>query len=482
MKQYDRNYIGGEWLPISMSASPIETLDVHSAATGEVMAQVSASSTADVDRAVTAAKAAFPAWATTAVLQRAAFLNAIAQGLTARSEELSRTIATEVGMPLKLASRIQVAAPIAAWQRYASHAGQMQPDTTIGHSLITHEPVGVVGCITPWNYPLHQITAKVAAALAAGCTVVLKPSEVAPGAAQVLAEVIHAAGLSAGVFNMVMGTGPVAGEALVAHPDVDMISFTGSTGAGRRVAAVAATSIKRVALELGGKSAAVVLDDADLAIAVKASVGSCFLNSGQTCSALTRLVVPAARFEEVRQLVVTAAAAFQPGDPLDPGTRLGPLASRAQQERVLGYIERAQQAGIPMLHGSTHKPEGLPQDLQNGYYVAPTVFGPVPEDAEIARQEVFGPVLCILTHNGDDDAVRVANTSDYGLAAAVWSGDKDRALAVAKRLRAGQVDVNGAPFNLDAPFGGFKQSGYGRENGPMGMHEFLEIRSIQISA
>ena len=474
MKQYDSNYIGGRWEPVQAPGA----IDVHAAASGGVIARVPASGADEVDRAVAAARQAFDAWAALPGGRRAGFLKAIADGLAGRADELARIIAAEVGMPLKLASRIQVGAPVLAWQRYAAHAEAGMPAETVGHSRIVREPAGVVGCITPWNYPLHQITAKVAAALAAGCTVVLKPSEVAPGAAYALAEVVHAAGLPAGVFNLVMGAGPVAGEALAAHPDVDMVSFTGSTRAGSRVAAVAAATVKRVALELGGKSASVVLDDAKLVDAVKATVGSCFLNSGQTCSALTRLIVPAAAVEEAGRLAVEFAGAFRVGDPLDPATRLGPLASREQQERVRGYIGRAAAAGLPMLCGGPDMPEGLSE----GYYVRPTVFGPVPADAEIAREEVFGPVLCILAHQGDDDAVRLANASAYGLAAAVWSGDPERALAVAGRLRAGQVDVNGAPFNLDAPFGGYGHSGYGRENGVWGLHEFMEIKSIQVPA
>jgi len=474
VKQYDSNYIGGRWEPVQAPGA----IDVHAAASGGVIARVPASGADEVDRAVAAARQAFDAWAALPGGRRAGFLKAIADGLAGRADELARIIAAEVGMPLKLASRIQVGAPVLAWQRYAAHAEAGMPAETVGHSRIVREPAGVVGCITPWNYPLHQITAKVAAALAAGCTVVLKPSEVAPGAAYALAEVVHAAGLPAGVFNLVMGAGPVAGEALAAHPDVDMVSFTGSTRAGSRVAAVAAATVKRVALELGGKSASVVLDDAKLVDAVKATVGSCFLNSGQTCSALTRLIVPAAAVEEAGRLAVEFAGAFRVGDPLDPATRLGPLASREQQERVRGYIGRAAAAGLPMLCGGPDMPEGLSE----GYYVRPTVFGPVPADAEIAREEVFGPVLCILAHQGDDDAVRLANASAYGLAAAVWSGDPERALAVAGRLRAGQVDVNGAPFNLDAPFGGYGHSGYGRENGVWGLHEFMEIKSIQVPA
>ncbi|MBV8261114.1 MAG: aldehyde dehydrogenase family protein, partial [Paraburkholderia sp.] len=329
--------------------------------------------------------------------------------------------------------------------------------------------------ITPWNYPLNQITLKVAAALAAGCTVVLKPSEIAPLNAFVLAEAIHEAGLPAGVFNLVTGYGPVVGELLARHPDVDMVSFTGSTRAGKRVSEVASATVKRVALELGGKSAAVVLDDADFAAAVKGTVAACFLNSGQTCSAHTRMIVPESRYEEARDLAKQAAEAFTVGDPRDEKTKLGPLASKAQQQRVQQYIERGMADGAELVTGGPGMPEGVTQ----GFFVKPTVFGRVPRDAAIAQEEIFGPVLTILTAKDEDDAVAIANDSLYGLGGAVWAGSDERAVRVARRIRTGQIDINGGIWNMAAPFGGFKQSGHGRENGAYGLEEYLEYKSMQ---
>jgi betaine-aldehyde dehydrogenase len=334
-----------------------------------------------------------------------------------------------------------------------------------------------VAAITPWNYPLHQVVAKVAPALAAGCTVVLKPSEVAPLSAFILAEIIHGSGLPSGVFNLISGYGESVGEALASHRGVDMVSFTGSSRAGKRIAELAASTVKRVALELGGKSAAVILDDADLAAAVKGTVGACFLNSGQTCNACTRMIVPESHYERAAALAVDAAAAYRPGDPLDERTRLGPLVSERQQERVLAYIRQGMAEGAELLLGGAELPEGL----GHGFFVLPTVFGRVTPEMTIAREEIFGPVLSIMSCRDDDDAVRIANDTEYGLAAAVWSGDPDRADAVARRLRAGQVDINGGSFNLLAPFGGFKQSGYGRELGRYGLEEFLATKSLQFT-
>ena len=347
----------------------------------------------------------------------------------------------------------------------------------MGNSLVVREPVGVVAAITPWNYPLHQIALKVAPALAAGCTVVLKPSEVAPFNAFILAEAIEAAGLPQGVFNLVTGYGADAGEALVKHRDVDMISFTGSTRAGKRISELAAQSVKRVALELGGKSASVILDDADLATAVKGTVNGCYLNSGQTCTALTRMLVPDSLYQEAARIAAEVAKSFTVGDPLAETTRLGPLSSQAQLERVRGYIRKGLQEGAELLAGGAEPPEGVPP---GGYYVKPTVFGRVSNDMTIAREEIFGPVLSIIPYQDEEDAVRIANDTVYGLAGAVWSRDDARAQRVARRIRAGQVDVNGGAFNMNAPFGGFKQSGHGREAGVYGLEEFLEYKSLQL--
>ncbi len=334
----------------------------------------------------------------------------------------------------------------------------------------------MVGCITPWNYPLHQIAAKVAPALAAGCTVVLKPSEVAPLNAFVLAEIFDEVGAPPGVFNLVSGPGPVVGEAIAAHPDVDMVSFTGSTRAGKRVSEVAAATVKRVALELGGKSANVILSDADLAAAVTDGVGKCYFNSGQTCSALTRMLVPRDRLAEAEDLARTAAETFTTGDPFAEGTRLGPLVSATQRDRVRGYIDKGIGEGATLVTGGAEAPEGL----ETGFFVRPTVFSSVTPDMVIAREEIFGPVLVIMPYDTEEEAIEIANGTDYGLAGGVWSGDPDRAKAVARRLRTGQVEVNGGNFNPMAPFGGYKQSGNGREFGAFGLEEFLEVKSLQL--
>jgi acyl-CoA reductase-like NAD-dependent aldehyde dehydrogenase len=352
-------------------------------------------------------------------------------------------------------------------------------EETISRTLVTREPMGVVGCITPWNYPLHQIMAKIAPAMAVGCTVVLKPSEVAPLNAFVLAEMIDGLGFPSGVFNLVSGVGPVVGEAIAAHPDVDMVSFTGSTRAGTRVAEVAAANVTRVHQELGGKSANIVLDDADFATAIPRAVGACYLNSGQTCSALTRLLVPADRMDEAAELAAAAADAQVVGPADADGTGLGPLVSQAQWERVQGYIQKGIDEGATLVTGGTGKPD-VPEGYEEGYYVKPTVFANVSNSMTIAREEIFGPVLSIIGYDDEDDAVAIANDTDYGLSGGVWGTDTDRALAVAKRLRTGQVDMNGAFLNHEAPFGGYKKSGNGRELGRYGLAEFVESKSINL--
>jgi len=472
MQIRDKIYINGRWIP-SLSS---RTLAVINAATEETMGQVPDGTAEDVAAAVAAARDAFDAWATTPVETRAGYLEKISAGLTARTDEIARSITGEVGMPLKMSQRIQAGLPPLVMASYAKLVREYQFEEKIGNSLVVHEPVGVVGCITPWNYPLHQVVAKVAPALAAGCTVVLKPSEIAPLTAFMLAEIIDGVGLPAGVFNLVCGTGAVVGEALARHADVDMISFTGSTRAGKRVSELAAATVKRVALELGGKSASVILDDADFTKAVRATVNACFLNSGQTCTAHTRLLVPAARYTEPAKLAVEAAQAFTLGDPLASDTKLGPLISDTQRERVRGYIRKGIAEGAELLLGGPDAPAGLAK----GYYVQPTVFGRVTEDMTIAQEEIFGPVISILTYKGEDDAVRLANSTVYGLAGAVWSQDEARANRVARRMRTGRVDINGGAFNMLAPFGGYKQSGHGRELGRYGLEEFLEVKSMQL--
>ena len=471
MRRYDKLFINGEWVPSRGGGS----LEVVNAATEEVMGTIPAGTAEDVTAAVAAARSAFPGWAAPPVARRAELLRKLAEGLAAQGDEIARTITGEVGMPLKLSQRIQAGLPAAVMESYAKLVGDYPFEEELGNSLVIREPVGVVGCITPWNYPLHQAVAKLAPALAAGCTVVLKPSELAPLSVFLLARIAEQAGLPPGVFNLVSGTGEVVGEALAAHPDVEMISFTGSTRAGRRVAELAAPTVKRVALELGGKSASLVLEDADLPTAIKGTVNGCFLNSGQTCTALTRLLVPEGRYREAAELAVEIARSFSVGDPLAGQARLGPLVSAAQRERVRGYIRRGREEGAELLLGGPEPPEGL----DKGFYVRPTIFGRVDPASTIAQEEIFGPVLAIFSYRDEEAAVRIANDSVYGLAGAVWSGDPERAQRVARRIRAGQVDINGGRFNLLAPFGGFKQSGHGRELGKYGLEEFLEVKSLQ---
>jgi betaine-aldehyde dehydrogenase len=472
MQTREQLYIDGAW----RAPHGQGTIDVHAAATEEIIARIPAGDAQDADAAVRAARAAFESWAATAPAERAALLQKIHEALKARGEEIGRTIAQEVGMPLKLATRIQAGSPTFTFGMYAKLLGDFKWEERVGNSLVVREPVGVVACITPWNYPLHQIAAKVAAALAAGCTVVLKPSEVAPLNAFILAEIVDAVGLPRGVFNLVTGYGPVVGEALAAHRDVDMMSFTGSTRAGKRVAELAAQTVKRVALELGGKSAAIVLDDADLVAAVKGTVGACFLNSGQTCSAHTRLLVPESKYAEAAGLAADEARKYIVGDPFKEETRLGPLVSAQQRERVRNYIRKGIEEGAEVLAGGPDAPAGL----SRGYYVQPTVFGKVDPRSTIAQEEIFGPVLAIITYRDEADAIRIANDTPYGLAGGVWSADEAHAIRVARKLRTGQVDINGGPFNMLAPFGGFKQSGHGRELGKYGLEEFLEYKSLQL--
>ncbi len=471
MEVRDKLYVGGAWV----APEGTGTLQVVDSTTEEVMGVVPEGTPADVDHAVRAAAEAFVTWSQTSPEERSKLLARVQEALGARTSEIAELISHEVGMPLMLSNMVQVGLPVMSFSTMAELVTSFAWQEEVGNSLIVREPAGVVGAITPWNYPLHQICAKVAPALAAGCTVVLKPSEVAPLNAFALADILHEVGLPPGVFNLVTGTGPVVGEAIASHPLVDMVSFTGSTRAGKRVMQLAAEGVKRVALELGGKSACVILDDADLAAAVPSGVSMCYLNSGQTCSALTRMVVPRSRLGEVEDLAVEATAAYVPGDPFDPASRLGPLVSAAQRERVRGYIRRGIEEGAKLLTGGVEPPEGL----DKGFFVRPTVFSEVRSYMTIAQEEIFGPVLSILPYDDEDDAVRIANDSSYGLAGAVWSGDPARAERVARRIRTGQVDLNGGGFNPYAPFGGYKQSGIGRELGRYGLEEYLEVKSLQ---
>jgi aldehyde dehydrogenase (NAD+) len=469
---YDKIFIDGAWVP----SEGTETIDVINSSTEEVMAQVPAGTSGDVDKAVRAARAAFETWSQTAPDERAKYLGRIAEGLTARMDEIATAVSQEVGMPKTLSTIVQVGLPLASFQTQAQLIENYAFQEELGNSLIVKDPVGVVGCITPWNYPLHQVAAKVAPALAAGCTVVVKPAGIAPTSVFMLAEIMAEAGLPNGVFNLVSGSGAEVGEAIARHPDIDMVSFTGSTRAGSRVAELAAGTIKRVTLELGGKSPNVILDDADLEKAIADGVGKCYLNSGQTCSALTRMLVPRDKLAEAEDIAVRAAESFTPGDPFDQATRLGPVASAAQRETVRGYITKGIDEGAKLLTGGVEQPEGL----DRGYFVRPTVFSDVTSDMTIAQEEIFGPVLVILPFDDEDDAVRIANDSEYGLAGGVWSGDPERAKRVAQRIRTGQVEINGGAFNVSAPFGGYKKSGYGRELGPYGLDEYFEVKALQL--
>jgi len=466
----DKVYIDGGWV----ASTGKETIDVINATTEEVMGTIPAGSPEDVDKAVKAARKAFDSWAATSVEDRAKFLQRIHEGLQARSDEIAETISRENGMPLGISKIAQAMLPIGNMAGFSAVAAGYDFSDTVGTAEVIKEPVGVVACITPWNYPLHQVVLKVAPALAAGCTVVLKPSELAPLSAWILAEVVDDVGLPAGVFNLVSGTGVPVGEALVTHPEVDMISFTGSTRAGRRISELASPSIKRVALELGGKSPSVVLDDADLESAIKATFNGCYLNSGQTCTALTRLLVPASKLDEAEKIAKEVAESFTPGDPFEATTRLGPLVSAQQQERVRGFIKKGVEEGAKLVTGGPEQPEGLAK----GFFVKPTVFSGVRNDMTIAQEEIFGPVLSIIPYEDEEDAVRIANDTIYGLMGAVFSGDADHAKKVARRIRAGQVQINSGGFNPNAPFGGYKQSGKGREAGKYGLEEFLEIKAL----
>jgi aldehyde dehydrogenase (NAD+) len=457
-------YLDGGWV----TPSSAETIAVENPATEEILGHVPAGSAEDVDRAVAAARAAFGGWAETPMAERGAVLGKLHEALAARAGDIARTVGLELGTPLKVAKAVQAGLPLAVLRGYADLAAQPVREETIGNSLVVHEPVGVVGAITPWNYPLHQVVAKVAAALAAGCTVVLKPSELTPLVAYLLLDAADEAGLPPGVLNLVPGTGQVVGAAIAGHPDVDMVSFTGSTATGRAITHAAADRIARVALELGGKSANVILSDADLTKAVKVGVGNAFLNSGQTCTAWTRMLVHRSHYDTAVELAASVASAYTTGDPFDEGTRLGPLVSAAQRERVRGFIARADARQVA---GDAPVPD-------KGYFVAPTVFADVDPASELAQEEIFGPVLSIIGFDDDDHAVEIANNSKYGLAGGVW-GSEDRALAVARRLRTGAVDVNGGSFNPVAPFGGYKQSGIGRELGAYGLAEFQQTKAIQ---
>jgi betaine-aldehyde dehydrogenase len=470
MHNYDRTtlFIDGQWVSPAGSGA----IDVIDPATERVIGSVPNGTEADVDAAVAAARRAFDPLI--GVAERRERVAAVIDAMEKRLPDIAETITLEMGAPVRIAQTVQTQVPLAVARGFADVLERFDFEERVGNSLVVREPYGVVGAITPWNYPLYQVIAKVLPAIAAGCTVVLKPSNEAPLSVFEFVEAVEQAGLPPGVLNLVSGPGRVIGEGIATHPDVDFVSFTGSTGVGARVAELAGRSVKKVALELGGKSANVILEGGDLATAVKVGVGNAFLNAGQTCMAWTRMLVPHNRYREALDLIKAAVARYAVGDPLDPATRIGPLASASQFERVRGFIERAQDDGASLLVGGAEKIRDV------GYYVAPTVFADVDPGSELGQEEVFGPVLAVIPFNDETDALRIANGTPYGLSGAVWAKDTDSAIAFARGVQTGQLDINGGMYNPVAPFGGYKKSGIGRELGRAGFEEFLQTKSLQL--
>lgn len=463
-------YIDGAWV----DAGDARALDVLNPATGQAVGRIRLGAAADVDRAVQAARRAFAGWSETPVAERLACLRRIVDGFRARLPELARTMTLEMGAPITFSTERQATVALFHFEEAARVLADYPFERRMGAGIVRREPIGVCGLITPWNWPLNQVASKTAPALATGCTVVLKPSEIAPLSAMLLADILHEAGVPPGVFNLVNGDGPTVGEAIAAHPDIDMVSFTGSTAAGIRVAQLAAPTVKRVAQELGGKSANIVLPDADLHAAVVQGVHACYTNAGQNCQSPTRLLVPRAQRDAAFEAAREAVATIRLGDPMDPSTTMGPLVSRTQFDKVQALIQAGIDEGATLVAGGPGRPSELPQ----GWYVRPTVFGDVTPRMRIAREEIFGPVLSILGYDTEDEAVAIANDTPFGLAGFVQSRDPARARAVAARLRAGRVYLNGAPFDRSLPFGGYKQSGNGREFGVFGFEEYLEVKAI----
>jgi len=463
-------YIDGRWVD-PVEARPFEVIDPS---TEQPIARIALGSAKDVDLAVTAARCAFETFLQTSREERLALLRSISASYQKRYDEIAETISREMGAPLWLSKAAQAATGLGHLAQTIQVLEGYPFEELRGTTMLRREPIGVCGFITPWNWPVNQIMCKVAPALAAGCTMVLKPTELAPLNALLLAEVFHDAGVPAGVFNLVNGDGPTVGQAIASHPGVDMVSFTGSTRAGIEVARAAAPTVKRVTQELGGKSANIILDDADFAAAVGGGVMGCAMNSGQSCNAPTRMLVPAARHDEAVAIAKAAAGAVSVGDPFAEGTRIGPVVSEVQWKKIQGLIQKGIDEGATLVTGGPGRPEGL----ERGYYVRPTIFANVRNDMTIAREEIFGPVLSILPYRDEDEAVRIANETPYGLAGYVSSGDLERARRVASRIRAGQISVNGANPDFSAPFGGYKQSGNGREWGQFGFEEFLETKAV----
>jgi len=470
MHQYDRLYIDGAWT----AAHQEKYREVINPATEAPAGIFIQGGVEDVDRAVQAARRAFCSWSQTSSDERARYITAIAEAMHSRREELARLITTELGMPLHLALEVQVDGPIEGMRNYAAMAAHMDEEEVVDNALIVKDPIGVCAFINPWNYPLHQLVGKVAPALAAGCCMVVKPSEETPMHAFLLAEIMDQVGLPAGVFNLVTGPGVIVGEALCKHPEVDMVSFTGSTGAGIRVAEMAAQSVKRVCQELGGKSAFIITPDADLEAAVIHGVQDVMINSGQTCTALTRMLVPRSRYEEAIDIAKQVAESLPIGDPLAEDSFLGPMCSERQRNTVITYIEKGIEEGATLVTG------GVPTqgDFERGFYIRPTIFADVNNQMTIAREEIFGPVLCMIVYDTLDDAVAIANDSPFGLSGGVWAASLTDGLALARRLQTGQVFINGGAFNYRAPFGGYKQSGNGREWGLSGLEEFIEKKAL----
>lgn len=467
---YDRtrHFIGGEWT----SSQGTGAIEVVNPSTEQAIGSVPRGDARDVDAAVAAAREAFDPLVS-AEERRARTSRAI-EAMRARLPQIAETISSEMGAPMRIAQTVQTQVPLAVAEGVLDAFDGFEHEHRVGNSLVVREPYGVVAAVTPWNYPLFQVVAKVIPAIAAGCTVVVKPSNEAPLSVFEFFDALASADLPPGVVNLVSGSGAVIGERLAEHPDVDVISFTGSTGVGTRVAQVAAATVKKVTLELGGKSANVILDDADLATAVKVGVGNAFLNAGQTCMAWTRMLVPESRYAEALALVESAASRYGVGDPADPATRLGPVASSNQFDTVRGFIERAVADGARLLTG------GVQRVREPGYFLAATVFADVDPQSELGQEEVFGPVLAVIPYRDEADALRIANDSPYGLSGAVWSGSEDRAIAFARGIRTGQVDINGGRYNPRAPFGGYKRSGVGRELGAFGLEEYLQTKSLQL--
>jgi len=470
MKDCRRFYIDGKWV------DPTRTndLEVINPANEEPIATISLGSPPDVDRAVEAAKRAFESYSETTVQERLALLTRIVEVYKSRTEEMAQTISQEMGAPISLSRAAQAPAGLAHLLEIIKVLTHFKFEELHDSTLMRKEPIGVCGLITPWNWPMNQIVCKVAPALAAGCTMVLKPSELAPLSAYLFTQILHKAGLPPGVFNLINGDGPTVGAAISSHPDIAMVSFTGSTKAGVAVASAAAPTVKRVTQELGGKSANLILDDADLVNAVEEGVRACFRNSGQSCNAPARMLVPSPKMAEAVKAAQRAADASKVGDPFIEGTHLGPLVSKVQFEKVQCLICKGIEEGATLVSGGPGRPDGLVK----GYFVKPTVFADVRNNMAIAREEIFGPVLCIIPYESEDDAVQIANDTPYGLSGFVTSGDTERARRVAKRIRAGNVHINSARIDFGGCFGGYKQSGNGREWGEAGLEKFLELKAV----